>query len=448
MPDYGLTDAGFLAKTAAIIRDEVDDELRTAFGASVPLGDKTALGQLSGIVAGVAGDVWELGEALHAARDPDQATGSSQDAVCAISGTLREGARESTTTLTLTGTDGTAVPALSRATSESTPTTVFATDADATLLDLDVWANTTAYVLGDRRSNAGNSYIVITAGTSAGSGGPDTEDDDITDGTVHWRFMGAGTAAIDVAATATETGPLVAVSGDVTEIVTPVGGWSSVINLEDAEVGANIETDASLRERREEELAQPGSAPVDALRNAILDVEGVTYCHVFVNDTDTTDGDGIPPHAVEVAVIGGADQDLWDALLANVAAGIQTYGTEEGTATDSQGTEHDEAFTRIVEVPIYIDYTIDVDADAYLGAAEFKLAAKTYLTARAQVGRNVTVGAVTAAAFSADGVEDVTDVDLDDSATPAAAATVAIGPRQIATFDTSNITVVSTPVTP
>lgn len=448
MPDYGLTDAGFLAKTAAIIRDEVDDELRTAFGASVPLGDKTALGQLSGIVAGVAGDVWELGEALHAARDPDQATGSAQDAVCAISGTLREAARESTTTLTLTGTDGTVVPELSRAASESTPTTVFATDADATLLALTAWANTTAYVLGDRRSNASRSYIVITAGTSAGSGGPTTTAADITDGTVHWRYMGEGTAAIDVAATATATGPLVAVSGDVTEIVTPVGGWSSVINLADATVGANIETDASLRERREEELAQPGSAPVDALRNAILDVEDVTYCHVFVNDTDATDGEGLPPHSVEVAVIGGTDQDIWDALLANVAAGIETYGTEAGTATDSQGTVHSMSFTRITEVPIYIDYVLTYDAADYAGDTAFKLSAKTYLTARAEVGRNATASAATAAAFSAEGVEDVTDVDIGDAPAPTGATTVQIGTRYIATFDTANITVSSSPTTP
>lgn len=447
MPDYGLTDAGFLAKTAAVVKEEVDEGLRAAFGASIPLTPNTGLGQISGIVAGVAGECWELAEAVHAARDPDQATGSSQDAVSAVSGTLREDERASTTTLTLTGVAATEVAAGSRAGSESVASTVFATDADATLVELDPWTITTVYALDERASNGGNAYVVITPGTSAGSGGPTTEAADITDGTVHWKFMGNGTAAVDVAATCTVTGPTVAVSGDITEIVTPVGGWSSVINLSDATVGANVESDASLRERREEELAQPGSAPVDALRNAILDVDDVTYCHVFVNDTDATVGD-LPPHSVEVAVIGGANQDLWNALLANVAAGIQTYGTTAGTATDSQGTVHDVAFTRITEVPIYIDYTIDVDASLYTGATDFKLAAKTYLEGRAEVGRNVTVGAVTAAAFVSDGIEEVTDVDLDNTPAPAAAAPVLIGPREIATFDTANITVTSNPVTP
>lgn len=448
MPDYGLTDAGLLVKTAAIVRDDIDGRIRTGLGASVPLGDETVLGQLSGIVSLTAGEVWELAEALHAAHDPDQATGSAQDAVCAISGTVREDARASTATLTLTGTAATVVPEGSRAGSASASTTVFATNADGTLVALDAWASGTGYTAGDRVTNASRAYVCITAGTSAGSGGPDTTDDDITDNTAHWRYMGEGAAAVDVAASATLTGPLVAVSGDVTEIVTPVGGWSSVINLEDATPGADIETDAALRERREEELAQGGSAPVDALRNAILDVTGVTFCHVFVNDTDATDGDGIPPHSVEVAVIGGDDQDLWDALLANVAAGIHTHGTETGTATDSQGTDYTMSFTRITEVPIYIDYAIDIDADVYTTDADFKLAVVTYLTARAAVGRDVTVGAATAAAFALDGVEEVTDLDLDDTPAPAAAAPVSIGTRQIATFDTSNVTVATTPVTP
>lgn len=53
---------------------------------------------------------------------------------------------------------------------------------------IDAWQGSTAYEVGDVVTNGTPTkcYSCITAGTSAGSGGPTTEGDDITDGTVHW----------------------------------------------------------------------------------------------------------------------------------------------------------------------------------------------------------------------------------------------------------------------
>ena len=73
-------------------------------------------------------------------------------------------------------------------------------DVSQVLLYTDVigvpvaWAISTAYVatVGSRSvvTNGGLAYICITAGTSAGSGGPTGTGLDITDGTVHWRYLG------------------------------------------------------------------------------------------------------------------------------------------------------------------------------------------------------------------------------------------------------------------
>lgn len=56
---------------------------------------------------------------------------------------------------------------------------------------VDAWAASTAYVVGDVVYNGTPQkvYECITAGTSAGSGGPTTEADDITDNTAHWYWM-------------------------------------------------------------------------------------------------------------------------------------------------------------------------------------------------------------------------------------------------------------------
>jgi hypothetical protein len=74
-------------------------------------------------------------------------------------------------------------------------------DVSQTLIYTDVigaavaWAPTTAYVatVGARSvvtNDGGRTYICITGGTSAGSGGPQGTGTDIVDGTVHWRFLG------------------------------------------------------------------------------------------------------------------------------------------------------------------------------------------------------------------------------------------------------------------
>ena len=54
------------------------------------------------------------------------------------------------------------------------------------------WAASTAYALGDVRRNSGNVYECIKAGTSAGSGGPSSEGDEIVDNGATWKFLRDG----------------------------------------------------------------------------------------------------------------------------------------------------------------------------------------------------------------------------------------------------------------
>lgn len=50
------------------------------------------------------------------------------------------------------------------------------------------WAGTTAYVVNKMIKNGSTFYRCITAGTSAGAGGPTGTSADITDGSVHWEY--------------------------------------------------------------------------------------------------------------------------------------------------------------------------------------------------------------------------------------------------------------------
>jgi len=448
MPDYGLLPTGFVPKSEEIIRAEMEEAARTAFGPSIPLGDGTLLGHLIAITAASVAEVWEVAESVNSSQDPDNATGAALDALSALTGCVREAARPSTVDLTLTGTPATAVPSGTQASTDST-SVLFETAADTTIVLLSSWTITTGYVVGDRATNAARCYECITAGTSAGSGGPTTTSADITDGTVHWKYLGEGTGAIDVEARSVLTGPLVAVARDISVIVTPVGGLSTVTNLLDADLGADIETDAAFRVRREDELGAAGTSPIDALRADLLAVPGVTTVKLFVNNTDTKDADGVPPHSVEALVQDGDDQDIWDALLASVAAGIGTHGTETGTSIDSEGTDHTMKFSRPEEVLIYVDVTLIYDADLYPsdGDTQVKTAIVAWGDARG-CGQNAVASQMIAAAFGVAGVLDVTDIDIDDAAAPPNGTTVQISTRQLAVYDTTRITVASTPGTP
>lgn len=58
-------------------------------------------------------------------------------------------------------------------------------------IGLTGWVGLFAYAVGNRVVNSGNAYQCITAGTSASGAGPTTTASNITDGTVHWKWLSA-----------------------------------------------------------------------------------------------------------------------------------------------------------------------------------------------------------------------------------------------------------------
>lgn len=129
---FGLTETGFIAPSVEEMRDAINSALRSVFGPSLDLSDGSILGQIIGIVSERLGDLWELGEAVNSSMDPDQATGTNLDALCALTGTIRESARASIAKLMLTGTPLSIIMAGSRA-SAPISGAEFATVADTTI---------------------------------------------------------------------------------------------------------------------------------------------------------------------------------------------------------------------------------------------------------------------------------------------------------------------------
>jgi uncharacterized phage protein gp47/JayE len=432
---YGVTPTGFVTKPLADCKTELEAAFRAAFGADINLDPREPPGQLVGILAEREAALWDLAQDVYRAMDPDANEGDAQDAIAAITGTLREPARASTVTLVVAGTAGT-VLASGRVASSPATAYRFATTVAATIAAATAWAGTTAYTVGQRRANGGEIYEVTIAGTSAGAGGPTGQGSAIVDGGVTWEWVITGTAYADVAAAAEETGPKQALAGSITVIETPVAGWTAVRNPLDAVVGADLETAAALRIRREDELRAVGGAAQDAIRADVLAVDGVTACTVFENTTAVTDADGIPPKAIEVMVSGGADQAIREVLWGSKAAGIETHGGVSGSITDSQGVSHTVEFSRPTAKLVYLDVDIKVgstfpaDGDAQVKA---QLVAQTYAA-----GDDVIAWALKKLVTVA-GVLDVPVLRVGLVQWPATEATLTIAARELAKLDSARI---------
>lgn len=454
---YGLTPTGLVIKTISVIRDELTAAYRAIFGKSLDMSDGSIEGQFFGILAEREALIWELAEQVYNSQNPDAAFSQALDQICLLTGTFRPPATQSLVTLSLTGTPTTLVPAGSVAKTASTGSAFETGPADVTIVAATAWSQPTFFGLGSRVTHAGNVYSCTIAGTTT-TGGPTSIDPtaDITDGTAHWRFMGVGTGVVDVGATASLFGAINAVSGDISVIDTQIGGWNGVINLLDAVVGNDAMSDQNLRVLRESELAEDGSSPTPSIRAHLIDPAlnpGVISVTVFTNTGDVTDANGLPPHSVECLVRGGDDATIRAIIYANVAGGIVTYGNPSGLVTgtivDSQGQLQTINFSRPVELPIYVDITISYDNTLYPvdGDAKVKAAIATWGNAQ-KTGKDAVAAGIGAQAFVVPGVDDTNPIKIGTVPSPTTSITIPISLRQLATYDTSRITVHSTASTP
>lgn len=305
---FGLTPTGFNRKTLQNILDEMATEQKARIDPRLNTEPEEPIGQLNGIIGSKLSELWEALEAVNAGRFPDSSSGFQLDQVSSITGTIRAGATKGTVTLDCTTTVPTTIP-----------------------------AGSIAQVLGDDT----NRWVTLA--------------DEV--------FTFPGTQAVE--SEAEVAGNVIANTATITVIVTPVVGWSAVSNPAPASPGTEIDTDAQLRVRREDELSRAGSATVNAIRSDLLDVEDVISVNVFHNPTNSVDTDGLPPHSVEALVRGGTDQAVADALFDTVAAGIETFGSTTVVVVDTQGFSHNISFSRPVEIDMLIEVDIIIDTSQY-----------------------------------------------------------------------------------
>ena len=202
-----IDETGLHIPTYSDIMEYLEEQVRLIFGNDIYLGDDAQDYQLLSVFAAKLFDVMQLAELNYNNRSPATASGAALDTLVAINGLQRQPATASTATVTLTGTAGAVI---SRGAVQQVSTGY-------------LWSLPASVTIGD-------------------------------DGTA------------EALATCQQLGPTVAVPGDLSIIATPTAGWVSVTNAAAADLGRAVETDAELRARQAQSVANPSRPSSRACR--------------------------------------------------------------------------------------------------------------------------------------------------------------------------------------
>jgi uncharacterized phage protein gp47/JayE len=213
---------------------------------------------------------------------------------------------------------------------------------------------------GISRLVASNSTVTVTLG---GTVGTTINNGEVSDGTNTWTLPPTVTipsaGEIAVTATAKEAGSIPAQAGTITQIATPVFGWSTVTNAAAATVGAPIETDAALRVRQSNSVALPSQTVLEGMVGAVQSVTGVTRVKAYENDTNSTDSDGLPAHSIALIVEGGDSALIAEAIANKKTPGCYLYGSTAVSVIDDYGLSQTVRYSSPTLVPISVSIELD-----------------------------------------------------------------------------------------
>lgn len=279
-PTFGA--AGFIAPAESDILAGAMADMQAAFGGDLNPSLDTPQGQLATSLAAVVGDCNNQFLALANGIDPAYAAGRMQDAIGRIYFIERNPAQPTAVMVQCSGASGTVIPAGSLV-------------ADA----------------------SGNLYASSGAATI------------VAGGTVTTQFE------------CTATGPIACPAGAISgSPYKALNGWDSATNLVDGVIGNVVESRADFEFRRRASVALNAHGSVPAIKAAVLSVSGVLDAYVIDNPTGASVNVGstskaIAAHAVYVAVVGGADADIANAIWTKKDLGCDMVGSTTVTVTDS-----------------------------------------------------------------------------------------------------------------
>lgn len=163
---------------------------------------------------------------------------------------------------------------------------------------------------------------------------------------------------IIMTATAELIGFVTADVNTINSIFTPTRGWQTVNNAFAATPGDPVESDAELRIRQAQSVADPSLTVFEGTIGGVENLTGVTKVKGYENDTGIVDANGIPAHSICVVVAGGTDADIANEINLHKTPGTGTFGDVTVTVYDNHGMPLDIKFQRAVTATIHVVITL------------------------------------------------------------------------------------------
>ena len=225
-----------------------------------------------------------------------------------------------------------------------------------------IWQDALAEIYFIKRKKAVNSrcYCVLTGlkGTVIEKG---SKIQSLADST-YWDLLETVTINDNSSVTALfeceSEGAVIASPNTLTKIITTVAGWDTVNNSQSATVGTLEESQQAFEKRRYDSVALNSRGTTSSVYARVLQLDNVVGCYVVDNKTNivkTIDNYDLKPHSIYVAVLGGNNQEIAEAIYKSLSAGCDYNGNTTIDITD-ENTKAVESvtFMRPIQQNVYI----------------------------------------------------------------------------------------------
>lgn len=283
VPSIEFTDTGLVLPQGSAILAGAQSDMNAAFGGKLNPALNTPQGQLASSLSAIIEDNNDQFAEFVNQVDPDTNDGFMQDAIARIYFLNRSPGAATVVQCLCVGALGTVIPVGAQA-----------------------------------QDNSGNIYLCTQTGTIPVGG------------------------SITLPFANTKIGPIACPPNTLSTIYQAIPGWDTINNVSAGAVGANVETAAEFRIRRDQSVALNAHGSLPSIYAAVFDVSGVIDAYAFENVTDSpifvgsTDFE-LLPHSVYVAATGGLASDIAQAIWTKKDLGANMNGNTTVTVVDESG---------------------------------------------------------------------------------------------------------------
>lgn len=357
MPDYGVTEKGFVLKRADTIMDEIHTDLTEGFGIDTRLSDSSFLDVLVTTFVGQIANLWETAQDSYYSKYPATSNGLNLDHAVQYGGIRRTPNKRTCYPLHCTGDDGSYIREEAIVATNTMPE-VRLYSADEFQITRDAFNSVSVSVAAVQ---PGGVYSVTINGSQYSYSNVDGTADDILAGlkaaitTTEYLITLGDTESVliieDTVKTRSNTlvlsenlttssvtvianfltqeyGKITLPYGIITKMINNISGFTAVVNKLEPTYGRKAESDIELRQSYIAKSALRSNTMIDSIVAELLNnIANVESASGYENDTDVVDSRGLPPHSVEIIVEGGDNTEIAEAILKRKAGGIQTHGS-------------------------------------------------------------------------------------------------------------------------